>query len=92
METVTKHAQRRLQQRGLPSAALEVLLDFGSEKHVGKGCIAFAMNHAARKRARECLGAATFSRLEPHLNSYVILADDGVVVTAAHRYRRMKHR
>lgn len=90
MQEITLHAQRRLQQRGIPAEALNLLLDFGQEKHVGRGCTAFAMDHAARWRARQMLGDMAFRRLEPHLNAYVVLAEDGAVVTAAHRYRRIK--
>ena len=51
MAILTNHARVRLQQRGIPPAALEVLLDFGRVRHVhdrGREIVFF--DKAARAR------------------------------------------
>lgn len=35
---LTAHARVRMQQRGIPPAALDVLLDWGREAHDHRGC------------------------------------------------------
>ena len=37
MERLTQHARARMQQRGISTATLEALLDFGREIHVDRG-------------------------------------------------------
>ena len=37
MAILTHHARVRMQQRGIPAAALDVLLDYGVVRHAGGG-------------------------------------------------------
>jgi hypothetical protein len=48
------------------------------------------MDRSARQRARHELGRDTYTRLVDHLDRYLVVADDGQIITAAPRVRRLK--
>jgi hypothetical protein len=85
----THHAQSRCQQRAIPNEAVEILMDFG-EKGRHAGADVYYLSKRARQRAARSLGSDRYRRLEKSLNSYVVIGDDGCLVTVAHRYNRLK--
>ena len=85
---LTTHARVRMQQRGIPAAALEVLLEFGREAHDHRGCRIVLFDKRSRRRARRLLGE-TFRRLERHLDSYAVMGPDDAVVTVGHRHGKL---
>ena len=91
MLALTLHAQTRLQQRGIPRAVLENLLDFGSEIHDHRGSLILYFDRNARARLRADCGKEVYKRIEPPLDAYAVLADTGEVVTVGHRTRRINH-
>lgn len=86
---LTSHAQTRCQQRGIPSEVVDLLLAYGEERHRHGATVRF-MDREARRRARQELGAARFARLADRLNAYVVVGDNGAVITAAQRRQRLK--
>ena len=85
----THHAQTRLQQRGIPTEAVDALLAYGnSRRH--HGADVYYLDRQARSRAKAGLGSHLFSRIEKALDSYLVVGDDGAVITAAHRLQRLK--
>ena len=84
---LTTHARVRMQQRGIPAAALHVLLEYGREAHDHHGCRIVLFDKRSRKRAAHALGGE-FRRIERHLDAYAVLAADDAVVTVGHRHRR----
>jgi uncharacterized protein (DUF2252 family) len=83
------HAEVRCQQRGISKEIVDVLLSYGARRHRHGAEVCF-MDRAARRQAAACLGRERFARIADRLNSYVVLADDGAIVTAAPRLNRMK--
>lgn len=82
---MTIHAQERLQQRSIPPIVVKLLEEFGSiERCVGAERLTF--DKAARRRLSRHLGGERI--VEPWLNVYAVVADDGYLVTASHRRRR----
>jgi hypothetical protein len=73
----TDHARARMQQRGIPAAAIEALLDYGRSKPAGPGCEVRFFDKATRKGER-------FPR------AYAVVGANGAVVTVGHRYRRLR--
>ena len=71
---LTRHARTRMQQRGINTAALSALLDYGRVARAGRGRDIVYFD----KRTRARFG-----------NSYAILASDGTVITVGHRTRRI---
>jgi len=85
----THHAQLRCQQRAIPAEAVDVLLAYGEYRRRG-GADVYFLNRQARSRLLTALGPDRYRRLEKSLDSYLVIADDGMLITAAHRYRRLR--
>ena len=85
---LTTHARVRMQQRGIPPAALEVLLDYGREAHDHRGCRIVRFDKRSRRRAARALGESLFRRVERFLDAYAVVGPDDAVVTVGHRHRR----
>ncbi len=88
MLPISHHAQARLQQRGIPPAVVERLLDFGRETYDHRGGTILFFDHQARKTLRRVESDA-FRQIESHLDTYLVLGEDGVVVTVGHRTQRI---
>lgn len=82
------HASARCQQRSIPTDAVDALLAYG-ETHRHRGADVYYLTKRARSRVATALGER-YRSLEKALNSYVVVGDDGTVVTAGRRYRRLK--
>ncbi len=86
---ITVHAAARMQQRAIPIEAIELLLDFGTSTRC-RGADSFFFDRKARQRLAAVLGRADLRRAEKYLNAYAVVADDGCVITAARRTRRLR--
>ena len=88
-ETLSTHARRRMQQRGISAAALDALLDFGRTARAGRGRELVFFDHKARERLvrAKALAAGEATRV---CNSYAIIGSDGTVITVGHRFRRVQ--
>lgn len=82
---LTAHARARMQQRGIPEAALDALLDYGRETHDHRGARIVRFDKRSRRRAARELGAKTFRSIERCLGAYAVVGADDAVITAGHR-------
>ena len=89
MNTLTRHAATRCQQRGLPPMLLDVLMQCGSSVPAGDGAVKVFIDKAARRRIKVYAGPLA-STLHEYLDVYAIVAADGQVITAAHRTERIR--
>lgn len=88
---LSHHASIRIQQRAIPSFVLDMLETCGSYHRCG-GAEKLIFDKAARKRLQQYLGGKRGMRLfAPYLKVYAVFADDGTVVTAAHKRSRHRH-
>lgn len=85
----TTHGLARSRQRRIPAEAIQVLLDFGLERRRGGANVIF-LDRAARQMAQKKLGECDFARIERKLNAYVVVSDDGKIITVSHRRKRLK--
>jgi hypothetical protein len=85
---VTEHARIRMQQRGIPQAALEVLLDYGREAHDHRGCVIVLFDKQARRRLATEMARKRLKIPGRWLDAYAVIAEDAAVVTVGHRQRR----
>ena len=79
------HANRRCQQRAIPSESLRAALDWGDVFYVRERRMAFFLGRRATARA-----ARRGICVEPYTNTLVIVGDDGTVITAI-RTTRCNH-
>ena len=78
-----------MQQRGIRAKAIELLLDYGRERHVhdrGREIVFF--DKAARQRLAKA-NPAVAREADRLCRTYAILSSDGDVITVGHRYRRV---
>jgi hypothetical protein len=84
----TLHAEQRLQQRAIPAFVVELLERCGTSMRCG-GADRLYFDKAAKKRLRQHLGGSRGLRLiEPWINVYAVIGDNGRVVTVAHQSAR----
>jgi hypothetical protein len=81
---LTRHARTRMQQRSIPMDMIDLLLRFGDCRGAGKGSESYYFTNRSWRRVKDHLGEA-LKTFERYRNIYLI-AVDGVIVTAAHRY------
>lgn len=86
---LSRHAQVRIQQRGIPANFVEILHDFGRHQHDRRNGIILSFDHRARKRLRRMFGSQEYRRLEPYLDTYAVMALNGEIITVGHRHKRV---
>lgn len=85
----SRHAEDRLRQRGIPPIIVELLDRFGATERCG-GAEKLFFNKRSRQRLLQHFGGARSLRVvEPWLDAFVVLSDDGAVVTVGHRQKRV---
>lgn len=86
---MTQHAAARCRQRGIRTEVVEAILAHG-ERHWRRGAEVCFMTRQARARAKAALGAKTFARIADRLGCYLVVSDEGAIVTVAQRRQRLK--
>ena len=86
----TAHARSRCQQRGIPSVVVDLIVDFGVEVRT-HGASKYYLDRKTRSDLCRAVGPQALRQVEHKLNCYVVVADDGVLVTAAPRTKRIRH-
>lgn len=87
--TLSRHAEQRLQQRAIPLRVVELLEYFGSSMRSGRGAERLFFDRAAVARLKRHLGGdRELNTVARWLRVYVVVGDDGRVVTVAHQHRR----
>lgn len=85
----TAHAQARLQQRAIPGEAVDTLLAYG-ERRRHRGADVYYLSKTARSRVASALGKERYNRLSRSLDTYLVVSDNGDLITAGHRLHRLK--
>jgi hypothetical protein len=79
-----------MRERSIPPAAIELLQCFGSENRCG-GAWSLIFDKAARRRLEEHFGErGSLKHIERWLNVYVVVCDNGNVITAARRTTHLR--
>jgi hypothetical protein len=89
--TLTRHAEKRVQQRGIPRVILAWLHEFGATEHSHDGLKRF-FDRTARKRMAKALGREVVDRMGDLLNCFLVETAEGLIITAGHRTERIRRR
>lgn len=89
--SMTHHAMKRMQQRGIPERVLPLLFEYGEEEYDHHGTVTLYFNKRSRERLSKTMPEDELKRLTNALNAYVVLDKDGAVVTVGHRTQRINH-
>lgn len=84
---ITRHAQVRVQQRGIPPMILDWLLDFGAREHYSGSEVVY-FDKAARRRLRTYAGQLA-DKASDYLEAYAVVRGD-TVVTVGYRHKHLK--
>ena len=79
---LTRHAHLRMQQRSIPAAIVDLLLDYGEPMAVGGGATSYRFTRQSWADAVASAGSAA-ARIAKYRKAYVIESSDGTVITAA---------
>ena len=89
---MTIHAERRHQQRAVSSLVTALLLDYGTSVRHG-GAAVVLLDRQARKRLRDAIGGErNLGVIEQWTNAYIVVGDDGAIITVGRRQKRIKRR
>ncbi|MGO9391537.1 hypothetical protein [Rhodoblastus sp.] len=86
---LTRHAEVRCQQRGIRPEVVATLLEYGRRERRHGAEICF-MDRSAHRQAQRALGHDAYARVVDRLDRYLVVADDGQIITAAPRLKRLK--
>jgi predicted DNA-binding protein (UPF0278 family) len=85
---ITDHGSKRLQQRAIRAEDVERVLNYGHRVRV-HGATRCYMNQAARRELLETEGRDAVKRAANKLDIFVVVSDEGRLITAGYRTRRM---
>jgi hypothetical protein len=84
----SKHAERRMQQRGIPPLVVRWLIEFGQIRYDHRGGIVYYFDKRSRRNLEREFGTKVVARLSEFLNAYVVSSThDETIITVGHRYR-----
>jgi len=84
----TLHARTRMQQRSIPVAVVDLLLDYGTREHARDHAAIVYFDKKGRAKLAQDLKRDDYKLIEKKLNSYVIVKG-GVVITTGYRCKRV---
>jgi len=82
---MTKHALCRQEQRSIPQAVIDALLDFGERRPAGGGAESIYFTKRTWRKFASYVGTA-INGYERYRSCYVIAASDGAIITTAFRH------
>jgi len=88
--TMTKHAAIRQQQRCIPPLIIDWLKEYGDQQHDHHGCIVRFFSKESKKQLKKIAGKSIVGLLGRYMNTYLVEAIDGAVVTTGYRQRQIK--
>ena len=90
---MTRHAQIRMQQRGIPPVIERYLEEFGEEEHDGHGGVQPYFSQKSIRTMERNLGVWMVKRMVGFLDVYMVESiHDGKVITLARRTKHFRRR
>ena len=86
---ITKHAEIRMQQRGVSIEVLDLLLRYGRRTRAGKGAEIVFFDKSARARVLSMPGGESIRRDTKQLKSYAVCKGD-TILTTGKLYKRVR--
>lgn len=88
MGMLKQHASIRLQQRAISRERLDLLLIYGQRTRSNGADIVY-LNRSSRHALERDVGRKEYAKLAGKLRIYAVVGDDGSVITAGHRFKRI---
>lgn len=74
---LTKHAQERIQQRGIDKQVVDYLIEVGSKHHASGGALRYTFDHKACRRLKNMISEKEYARVEKKLKMFAIVNAEG---------------
>lgn len=81
---LSKHAQLRSQQRGIPESLLDLVLEYGEPKVVGGDAISYEVS-GKNANAIQAHLKQLIQNIDKVKNKVVVTGSDGTIITTYHR-------
>lgn len=88
---LTRHAEARQRQRSIPRYVIAATYDFGSDHAVRGSLTAYTLDREAIALAQENYPETIWKTLSKYLGVYLIIGDEGKIVTVARGRCRPTH-
>jgi len=88
MLELSEHAKQRCKERGISPFVVEMITSHGCHCW-SHGAKKYFLDKAARKKVKHHLGSMIYRRVEDKLNVYILVSEDDMIITAAHRNQRI---
>lgn len=87
--TITKHAARRLQQRGFTQTTIDLILQFGIEYHRPGGAVEYLFTGKSAVDLQRDMN--DYKNMISKLRGKALLFNNGQLRTAYYRSKKLKH-
>lgn len=87
---LTKHAKKRMQQRVIPPLIIQWLEQYGTIKHDGRGADIIFFDRNAKRKVSEVAGQRVVDLLGHLMDVYMVVSQDGSLITCGHHYKKFK--
>lgn len=86
---LSKHAEERSAERGIPPLIIDWLERFGTHEHDKRGCCVVWFDKRSRRRIERAVGRQVVDCLQPLLDAYAVVSSTGEIVTLGWRSKRI---
>jgi hypothetical protein len=87
--TLSKHAEARCAERGIPPLIIDWLERFGAHEHDKRGCCVVWFDKRSRCQLEREVGRQVVKCVKPLLDAYAVVSTAGEVVTVGWRSKRI---
>lgn len=85
---IARHAAIRSQQRGIPPIVIDLLLQFGASERAPGGASKRFFDKRGRRQVEAYVGPM-IRLVADHLDAYIVVGDDDLIITVAPRNERI---
>jgi hypothetical protein len=82
---MSQHAAERARDRSIPDIAQWLLAEFGTRRRAGRGADSYSFDKKSWKDVERLFGSWPLKKMDQLKRTYMVVADDGTVITLAYR-------
>lgn len=82
---MTRHAERRVRERGVPEIGRWLLMEFGVRRRSGDGTESISFDNRSWKEVERYCGVWPLKKMDQLRRLYAVVSESGVAVTFAYR-------
>lgn len=87
----TNHAMTRMKQRSFSINIVNLIYIYGESRGFLRGVESFYLSRDSMMQIQNDFGSRLYKECEKYRGAYIIVADDGSLITVAHSHRKTIH-